>query len=100
LAEQAQVLTGDAAWPSVDALSAAAGASRSQLLVVWEAFQSALALTVAAAQDGCAPAPVPVWADELRQARGLPAEAADQRAGPRQPSPRSIPRCATRPCRP
>jgi hypothetical protein len=79
---------------------AAAGASRSQLLVVWEAFQSALALTVAAAQDGCAPAPVPVWADELRQARGLPAEAADQRAGPRQPSPRSIPRCATRPCRP
>ena len=76
--EQAQVLTGDAAWPSVEArFPTQLESSRSQLLVVWEAFQSALALTVAAAQDAAAPLPpVPVWADELRQARGLPAEAA------------------------
>ncbi|MBS0509526.1 MAG: DUF349 domain-containing protein [Proteobacteria bacterium] len=76
--EQAQALTGDAAWPSVEArFPTQLESSRSQLLVVWEAFQSALALTVAAALDAAAPLPpVPVWADELRQARGLPAEAA------------------------
>ncbi|MEO7159727.1 MAG: DUF349 domain-containing protein, partial [Polaromonas sp.] len=48
-------------------------ASRAQLLAVWEAFQGALALTVKAAEDATAPLPaVPVWADELRAARGLP----------------------------
>ncbi|MBS0492885.1 MAG: DUF349 domain-containing protein [Proteobacteria bacterium] len=75
--EQAQALTGDAAWPSVEVrFPTQLESSRSQLLVVWDAFQSALALTVAAAQDANAPLPpVPVWADELRQARGLPAEA-------------------------
>ena len=75
--EQAQALTGDAAWPSVEArFPTQLESSRSQLLVVWDAFQSALALTVAAAQDAAAPLPpVPVWADELRLARGLPAEA-------------------------
>ena len=76
--EQAAALTGDPAWPSVEArFPTQLESSRSQLLVVWEAFQSALALTVAAAQDEAAPLPpVPVWADELRQARGLPAEVA------------------------
>lgn len=76
--EQAQELAGDAAWPSVEArFPALLESSRTQLLVVWEAFQSALAQTVAAAQDESAPLPpVPVWADELRVARGQPAEAA------------------------
>lgn len=76
--EQAQALTGDAAWASVEArFPTQLESSRTQLLVVWEAFQSALALAVAAAQDTAAPLPpVQVWADELRQARGLPAEAA------------------------
>lgn len=74
---QAQELSGDAAWPSVEArFPAQLEASRAQLLVVWEAFQSALSQTVAAAEDAAAPLPpVPVWADELRQARGLPTEA-------------------------
>lgn len=73
---QAQELAGDAAWPSVEArFPAQLEASRSQLLVVWEAFQSALNQTIAAADDAAAPLPpVPVWADELRQARGLPTE--------------------------
>lgn len=101
--EQAQELTGDAAWPSVDVrFPAQLESSRTQLLVVWEAFQSALAQTAAAAEDENAPLPpVPVWADELRLARGLPAEAAAAKAAPAQrPSPRWIPRCARRPCRP
>jgi hypothetical protein len=47
------------------------------LLVVWDAFQPAVAQAAAAAEDAAAPLPpVPVWADELRVARGLPTEAA------------------------
>jgi hypothetical protein len=50
--------------------------SRAQLLAVWEAFQAALAMAVAASEDAGAPLPaVPVWADELRSARGQNAEA-------------------------
>ena len=76
--EQAQELSGDASWVSVEArFPPLLDASRTQLLVVWEAFQPALALAVAAAEDPLAPLPpVPVWADELRAARGLPTEAA------------------------
>ena len=76
--EQAQELTGDASWASVEArFPPLLDASRTQLLVVWDAFQAALAQAVAAADDANAPLPpVPVWADELRAARGLPTEAA------------------------
>ncbi|CAN7468172.1 DUF349 domain-containing protein [Acidovorax sp. LjRoot129] len=76
--EQAQELTGDPSWASVEArFPPLLDASRTQLLVVWEAFQPALAQAVAAAEDTNAPLPpVPVWADELRAARGLPTEAA------------------------
>ena len=52
-----------------------------QTVVAWEAFQSALAQTEAAAADENAPLPtVPVWADEIRVARGLPPEAAPAEA--------------------
>ena len=79
---QADELTQDANWASVDAkFPPLLDASRSQLLAVWEAFQGALALAVRAAEDAGAPLPaVPVWADELRAARGLPASKADQPA--------------------
>ena len=78
--EQAQELTGDASWASVEArFPPLLDASRTQLLVVWEAFQPAVAQAAAAAEDAAAPLPpVPVWADELRAARGVPAEAAPQ----------------------
>ncbi len=94
--EQAQELTGDASWASVEArFPPLLDASRSQLLVVWEAFQSALAQTVAAAADVNAPLPpVPVWADELRAARGLPPEAAAAPAAAkpaRPPKPKADP---------
>ncbi|TFZ00376.1 DUF349 domain-containing protein [Ramlibacter henchirensis] len=75
---QAQALLEDPNWPSVDSrFPPLLEASRSQLQVVWDAFQSALAQAVAADADPAAPLPpVPVWADELRNARGLPVEPA------------------------
>ncbi|MFM2050797.1 MAG: hypothetical protein RL682_1288, partial [Pseudomonadota bacterium] len=57
--------------------------SRGQLLVVWDAFQGALSLAVAAAQDAAAALPpVQVWADELRVARGVPIESAPKHVKP------------------
>ncbi|MDB5957363.1 DUF349 domain-containing protein, partial [Ramlibacter sp.] len=87
--EQAQVLLDDANWGSVDPrFPPLLDASRGQLQVVWDAFQNALAQAIAAAADGNAPLPpVPVWADELRQGRGLPLEAAP----PRPPRPKVDP---------
>nr|WP_255429609.1 DUF349 domain-containing protein [Ramlibacter albus] len=88
---QAQALVEDANWASVDTkFPPLLEASRSQLQVVWDAFQSALALATAAAEDPGAPLPpVPVWADELRQARGLPPDGAA--AAPKAPKPRVDP---------
>src|SRR4051794_27995331 len=82
---QAQELLQDPNWASVDTkFPPLLEASRNQLQVVWDAFQSALAQASAAAADMNAPLPpVPVWADELRQARGLPAEAAPAPKAPR-----------------
>lgn len=74
----AQALADDANWPSVDGrFPPLLEASRSQLQAVWDAFQSALAQAEAAQADATAPLPpVPVWADELRAARGVPVEPA------------------------
>ncbi len=73
---QAASLLSDADWPSVEArFPPLLDASRTQLLVVWEAFKGALAQAVLAADDPAAALPsVPVWADELRLARGVPIE--------------------------
>lgn len=82
---QAQGLQSDSNWASVDAkYPALLDASRSQLLVVWEAFASALAQAVAAADDPAAHLPpVPVWAEELRAGRGLHQEATESQKKPR-----------------
>ncbi|MBP6404691.1 MAG: DUF349 domain-containing protein [Ramlibacter sp.] len=74
---QADALQADANWASLDSkFPSLLEASRTQLQVVWDAFQSALGLAAAAADDAAAPLPpVPVWADELRVARGGQAEA-------------------------
>jgi ATP-dependent RNA helicase SUPV3L1/SUV3 len=74
---QAQELLADANWASVDTrFPPLLEASRIQLQAVWDAFQSAVSQAVAAAQDAAAPLPpVPVWADELRLARGVAVEA-------------------------
>ena len=80
--DQAKELTGDASWSSVDSrFPPQLEAASSQLALVWDAFQSALAQTESAAADEAAPLPtVPVWADEIRVARGLPPEAASAEA--------------------
>ena len=62
---QAQALLEDASWGSLDPkFPPLLEASRGQLQAVWDAFQSALAQAIAAADDAAAPLPpVPVWAD-------------------------------------
>ncbi|EHL20893.1 hypothetical protein KYG_20420 [Acidovorax sp. NO-1] len=91
--EQALELTGDASWNSVEArFPPLLDASRTQLLVVWDAFQPAIAQAVAASEDVNAPLPpVPVWADELRVARGLPTEAASAAKPARVAKPKAAP---------
>lgn len=75
--QQSQNLSADAQWASVEAkFPPMLESSRTQLQIVWEAFDAALAQAVAADADTTAPLPaVPVWADELRVARGEPAAA-------------------------
>ncbi len=70
--EQASGLSQDPQWASVDVkFPPMLDASRKQLQLVWDAFAGALAQAVAADADAQAPLPaVPVWADELRVARG------------------------------
>ncbi|MFT5933823.1 MAG: ATP-dependent RNA helicase SUPV3L1/SUV3 [Hydrogenophaga sp.] len=79
--QQAQSLQDDVQWLCVEAkFPPMLDGSRQQLQLVWEAFDAALAQAVAASVDAKAPLPaVPVWADELRQARGEPAMAAAEK---------------------
>ncbi len=79
--QQAGALAQDAQWPSVDAkFPPMLEASRQQLQLVWDAFDAALSQTVAADADPQAPLPaVPVWADELRAARGQETVAATEK---------------------
>ncbi len=89
--QQADELSGDPAWPSVEArFPPQLEASRTQLLVVWNAFQPAIAQAAAAAENPEAPLPpVPVWAEELRIARGgepLAEAAASGAAAPAAPA--------------
>lgn len=85
--DQAQLLVVDASWPSVEArFPPILESARSQMLLVWDAFEAALTQAVSAAEDASQPLPpVLVWADELRLARGdaLPAPAKPQ-ADPEQ----------------
>ena len=83
--DQASALEADANWPSVDAkFTPMVESARAQLLVVWESFGGALALAVAAAEDASAALPaVPMWAQELRAARGTPGDAEPRAARPK-----------------
>ncbi len=76
--QQALVLRGDANWANVqERLAASLESSEAQLLLVWQAFLDALAVTKLAAEDAQAALPaVPVWADEIRVTRGLPTQLA------------------------
>jgi hypothetical protein len=73
-------------------------ASKNQLLAVWEAFDSALALTLAASTDASAALPpVRVWADELRVARGETLEPATAVGAPTKDKPARVARPAVPP---
>ncbi|MES2412339.1 MAG: DUF349 domain-containing protein [Pseudomonadota bacterium] len=80
---QAGEITQDANWASVDSkFPPLLDASRAQLLAVWDAFQEAIAVTLKAADDSAAQLPaVPVWADELRVARGVAPAASSEQGG-------------------
>jgi ATP-dependent RNA helicase SUPV3L1/SUV3 len=69
---QAQQLTTNAVWPSVDVkFPSQLDAALSQLQAVWDGFSAALTLAQQAQADATAALPsVPVWADEVRRLRG------------------------------
>ena len=79
---QTAALQADTNWASVDLrYPPQIEAAQAQLAAVWDAFSAALEQTRAAAQDAAAALPpVPVWADEIRAARGLPTEAGEKAA--------------------
>ncbi len=87
---EARALQDDSQWPSVDVrYPPQVEAAQSQLTAVWDAFGAALSQTVAAAADAAAPLPpVPVWADELRAARGeaVPPAAVEKPERPAKPA--------------
>ena len=70
--QQAHAITEDHSWHSVDLkFPPQLDASRHQLSSVWEAFEAALFQAKAARDDANeALPPVPVWAEEIRVARG------------------------------
>ena len=70
--QQAHAITEDPSWHSVDLkFPPQLDASRHQLSSVWEAFEAALFQAKAARDDASeALPPVPVWAEEIRVARG------------------------------
>ncbi len=69
---QAQQLTTNAVWPSVDMkFPSQLDAALNQLQAVWDGFSAALTLSQQAQADATAALPsVPVWADEIRRLRG------------------------------
>lgn len=76
---QAQALTQNSVWPSVDLkYPPQLDAAGKQLQAVWDGFSAAAGLAALAQSDASAALPpVPVWADEIRRLRGeLPQQAA------------------------
>ena len=69
---QANALTQNTVWPSVDLkYPAQLEAAGKQLQAVWDGFSAAAAQAALAQTDGSAALPpVPVWADEIRRLRG------------------------------
>ena len=69
---QAQQLTTNAVWPSVDMkFPTQLDSALSQLQAVWDGFSAALTLAQQAQADAALALPsVPVWADEIRRLRG------------------------------
>ena len=91
---QADALTHNAVWPSVDLkFPTQLEAARSQLQAVWDGFSAALDLAALAQADASAALPsVPVWADEIRRLRGeAVADAAAPAEAPKAAKPKMDP---------
>lgn len=93
--DQAQQLAAHTDWVNVDArYHGQIDGARTQLQVVWDAFDAALVQAAAAAEDPQAPLPpVPVWSDEIASGRGVADEA---RATPHRPAVDTAERAAAR----
>ena len=91
---QADALTHNAVWPSVDLkFPTQLETARSQLQAVWDGFSAALGLAALAQADASAALPsVPVWADEIRRLRGeAVADAAAPAEAPKAAKPKMDP---------
>jgi len=91
---QADALTHNAVWPSVDLkFPTQLETARSQLQAVWDGFSAALDLAALAQADASAALPsVPVWADEIRRLRGeAVADAAAPAEAPKAAKPKMDP---------
>jgi len=91
---QADALTHNAVWPSVDLkFPTQLETARSQLQAVWDGFSAALDLAALAQVDASAALPsVPVWADEIRRLRGeAVADAAAPAEAPKAAKPKMDP---------
>jgi ATP-dependent RNA helicase SUPV3L1/SUV3 len=82
--QRAAALVESPGWADLDPrYPAQLDGARQQLEAVWQAFDAALAQAVAALADAQAPLPgVPVWADEIRAARGEPSPVREEAATP------------------
>ena len=91
---QADALTHNAVWPSVDLkYPSQLETARSQLQAVWDGFSAALTVAALAQADTAAALPpVPVWADEIRRQRGeAVAEASAPAEAPKAVKPKMDP---------
>jgi hypothetical protein len=91
---QADALTHNAVWPSVDLkFPTQLETARNQLQAVWDGFSAALDLAALAQADASAALPsVPVWADEIRRLRGeAVADAAAPAEAPKAAKPKMDP---------
>lgn len=87
---QAQALTHNSVWPSVDLkYPPQLDAAGKQLQAVWDGFSAAAGVAALAQSDtSAALPPVPVWADEIRRQRGeLPQHAAAAAEAAKPPKP-------------
>jgi hypothetical protein len=87
---QAQALTHNSVWPSVDLkYPPQLDAAGKQLQAVWDGFSAAAGVAALAQSDASAALPpVPVWADEIRRQRGeLPQQAAAAAETAKTPKP-------------
>ena len=99
---QAQALTLNSVWPSVDLkYPPQLDAAGKQLQAVWDGFSAAAGVAALAQSDASAALPpVPVWADEIRRLRGELPQHATQAAESAKPAKAAKTEPAEKPAKP